>query len=295
MSPGTPSLMLMQIATDCNDAPVSTDLERREVKINDVTELGNVLSTSAFVKRDLGFQGQLGSYILLTYGDTMFSDAEGSDQFRGMTCNSVAVAGKHPTKVLDPRLDQDGFPHCFLRPSEQYNEDPSVYALGLTNVVEISPGKGIVFFLLNHRPDYVNHLIGAGVADVSLESRNGVPVPMARRHERFWWDGETEPWYGDVCALKAGGHVYAYGHAKDNPWIYLARARTEDATVLNAYEYWNGVDWQRERLRRQELNEKQSVFWQINQGQVIWSRYHNCFLFVYCDNFWSCQVLKIDN
>lgn len=134
-------------------------------------------------------------------------------------------------------------------------------------------------------------MLGAGVAEVSLEAYGDMPIPHANRLSKFWWDGETEPWYGDVCALKADDHVYAYGHVKDNPWIYLVRAPLDRATDLNAYEYWNGSGWQSERLRRDELNEKQSVFWQVNQGQVYWSKYHNCFVFIYCDNFWSCTVL----
>lgn len=148
-----------------------------------------------------------------------------------------------------------------------------------------------MFFLLNHRPDFQNHLLGAGLAEVSIDDSSSIPTPKAKRLGRFWWDGETEPWYGDVCALKAGEHIYAYGHAKDNPWVYLARVKTKNATNLNSYEYWNGESWQHERLTYEELGEKQSVFWQINQGQVFWSNHHQCFLFVYCDNFWSCQVL----
>lgn len=150
---------------------------------------------------------------------------------------------------------------------------------------------GVVFFLLNHRPGGKDHILGAGLAEVSLDTSGDVPTVHANRLSKYWWDAETEPWYGDVAALKAGDFIYAYGHAKDNPWVYLARVKVEKATDLAAYEYWNGTDWQSERLRREELNEKQSVFWQINQGQIYFSEYHNCFVFIHCDNFWSCQVL----
>lgn len=269
----------------------SADQTARPISIKGVKELGNVTSTSTCVKRDLGFQGKLGKHILLTYGDTMYSKEGGNDEFRGMTCNSVAIASDNPTRVHDPLLNNDGWPHCFLQPSKEYNEDPSVNALGITNVIETRPGEGILYFLLNHRPDGKDNLLGAGVAEVTINSSLGSPVPKVKRHGRFWWDGDTEPWYGDVCALKAGNHVYAYGHAKDNPWIYVTRAPLSEATNLEAYEYWNGESWQKERLQLQDLNEKQSVFWQVNQGQVIWSSHHNCFLFIYCDKFWSCQVL----
>lgn len=114
----------------------------REVKIKEVTELGDVSSTSTFVKRDLGFQGKLASHILITYGDTMFSDAEGNEEFRGMTCNSTAIACDEPTSVFDPVLDNREYPRCFLQPSDEYGEDPSVYSIGITNIVETSRGEG---------------------------------------------------------------------------------------------------------------------------------------------------------
>lgn len=126
---------------------------------------------------------------------------------------------------------------------------------------------------------------------MSIDTSAITPVPQTQRLCKYWWDGEKEPWYGDVCALKAGDYIYAYGHVKDNPWVYLARVKTQSAFNLNSYEYWNGECWQHEKLYREHINEKQSIFWQINQGQVIWSCYHQCFLFIYCDNFWSCQIL----
>lgn len=134
------------IVHDHDESEGSSDTEQsgvREVKIKEVTELGDVSSTSTFVKRDLGFQGKLGSHILVTYGDTMFSDAEGNDQFRGMTCNSIAIACDDPTSVLDPVLGDNQYPQCFLLPSSEYGEDPSVDSLGITNVVEMSHGEGM--------------------------------------------------------------------------------------------------------------------------------------------------------
>jgi hypothetical protein len=124
-----------------------------------------------------------------------------------------------------------------------------------------------------------------------MDMTTGQPVPKATRLCRYWWNGDTELWYGDICALRAGDHIYAYSHAKDSPWIYLVRANIYCATDLNAYENWNGGTWQRERLRLAELDEKQSIFWKVQQGQVIWSNHHQRFLFVYCDAWWSNQVL----
>lgn len=270
---------------------LSSTAAPREVKIAKVEELGNVSSTSTFVKRDLGFQGKVGKYIVLTYGDTLYSDAQGSDQWRGMTCNSGAIACTDPTQVYDSILDDNNYPKWLLKPTEDFGEDAATYALGLTNVIETSPGKGLVYFLLNHRPGGVQKILGAGVAEVTIDTTAGYPVPKATRLCKFWWDGETEPWYGDMCALRAGDYIYAYGHAKDNPWVFLTRAKIEHATELDAYEYWNGETWQSERLKRDQMGDKEKIFWQVHQGQIFWSDYHQRYLFIYCDNFWSCQVL----
>ena len=126
--------------------------------------------------------------------------------------------------------------------------------------------------------------MGAGVAAVQLSLQNP-PKADIHRLSQYWWDGETEPWYGDVGALRWNGYIYAYGHAKDSPFVYLARVRWEEATKLECYEYWNGETWQTERLRTKDLGEKEGVFWQINQGQVIWSPHFQSFLFVYCGKY----------
>ena len=47
---------------------------------------------------------------------------------------------------------------------------------------------------------------------------------MSRLAE-YWWDGETEPWYEDVGAIRSGDHIYAYGHAKSTPYVYVARVK----------------------------------------------------------------------
>jgi len=113
-------------------------------------------------------------------------------------------------------------------------------------------------------------------------SDNYPPVPNVTRLGQYWWDGETEPWYGDVGAIRTNGYIYAYGHAKDSPWVYLTRVRWQEATDMNCYEYWNGATWQVERLQTKDIGEKESIFWQINQGQVVYSAYYQCYLFVYC-------------
>ena len=107
-----------------------------------VQELGNVHSETTFVKRDLGFQGQIGDNILLSYGDTLWSDATYSDTFRGITSDSVAWATHNVTEVVDPNLKSQGYPQQFFPTLPEYGEDQSTYALGITNAVETNPGQG---------------------------------------------------------------------------------------------------------------------------------------------------------
>jgi hypothetical protein len=234
------------------------------IKIARIDFLGTVHSTTTHVKRDLGFQGRLGDHILLSYGDTLYSDANYSDTWRGMTSDSIALATHDPLKVVDPYLTPNGYPPQFCPLISKHGENASECALGITNVVETGPyrcGEGVLFFLLNHRPGGVNNLVGAGVAEVRMNTSSYPPRPQIRRLSQFWWDAKKEPWYGDVCALRAGDYIYAYGHGGEgNPWVYLARVRHEQAKTLACYEYWNGVDWQKERLQRNTIGEKESVF-----------------------------------
>ncbi|RMD43562.1 hypothetical protein DV735_g1577, partial [Chaetothyriales sp. CBS 134920] len=238
--------------------PIDTKGETRALtqdSIACVEELGDVCSASTWVKRDLGFAGQIGSHILLSYGDTLYTDEHGSDEFRGMTSDSVALATRDPLVVLDTDLDDRGYPNqaCPLMPD--CGEDVAEHALGITNVVETEPGRGKI-----------------------------------ERVARYWWDGETEPWWGDVGAIRWKDHIYSYGHAKDSPFVYAARVRWDEATKLDAYEYWNGQNWQKERPKTKEWGNDQRVFWMVNQGQVIYSNYFKSFLFVYSDNFWNSKI-----
>jgi len=107
-----------------------------------VEELGDVHSMNTFVKRDLGFPGQIGNNVWLSYGDTLYSDAQYSDTWRGMTSDSVALATFDPNIVVDTNLNSQGYPEQFCPIMEEFGEDASTYALGITNVIETGPGEG---------------------------------------------------------------------------------------------------------------------------------------------------------
>jgi hypothetical protein len=106
--------------------------------------LGDVHSNNTFVKRDLGFPGRIGNYVLLSYGDTLWSDSDYSNTFRGITSDSAAFATYDPLTVYDPCLNSKGFPEQFCPIISEWGEDSSTWACGITNVVETYPGQGEV-------------------------------------------------------------------------------------------------------------------------------------------------------
>lgn len=242
------------------------------VTVASVELLGNVNSTNTYVFRDLGFQGTIGGKTYLTYGDTNYEVA-GSDGFHGIVSDSIAMATSDPLKVTDMDLGSSGWPNQFCPLMD--GETSSTDAMGITNVVETIPGSGILYFLKNHRPNGVNQIIGAGVANITFDGA----TPVATRLSEYWWDGKTEPWYGDVCAFGDGDYVYAYGHGPTGNYTFVTRALKKEATDLNSYEYWNGATWQTDRLTNP--TSAGSVFWQADQGQVIFSKYYNAYMFVY--------------
>ena len=138
-------LVLLNLTSHIQAVPVNTtstnSTQPPKLSVKCVDFLGDVHSETTYVKRDLGFQGQIGQYVLLTYGDTLYSDANYSDTWRGMTSDSVALATHNPLVVVDPVL-RNGYPPQFCPVMEKYGEDMANYALGITNVVETYPGQG---------------------------------------------------------------------------------------------------------------------------------------------------------
>ena len=128
--------------------------EPREVKIAKVEELGNVVSLTSDIKRDLGFQGRLGERVVLSYGDTIWGPG---DTFRGMSSNSAAIACSDPTQVFDSDLQENSYPQALLLPDKQYGEDVATYAIGITNVVEVSPGRGSTTVVQHGPADFHRH------------------------------------------------------------------------------------------------------------------------------------------
>jgi hypothetical protein len=261
------------------------------VKVQSSTLLGDIRSRTTHCVRDNGFQGRIGDHVIISYGDTIFRNKSYKSEWLGMTSDSVALATSNPLEVEDVNLDSKGWPEQFCQLNPRWHkENPGDDAMGITNVVETTPGKGVLFFLKNHRPGGKNTIIGAGVAIITMEGKK----PKARRISEYWWDSKTEPFYGDVCALRAGDHIYAYGHGPNgSPFVHVCRVHHLSATDLTAYEYWNGKTWQKERLHNP--GETGKIFWQVQQGQVIWSNYYDCFMFVFSSKLNHFTRTRIEN
>lgn len=149
--------LFLDLITHSQAGPVHNHHKRGQLPVSVACTklLGNVRSLTTHVKRDLGFQGKIGEHVLLTYGDTMYSDANYTDTWRGMTSDSMAYATHNPLEVLDVGLNQEGFPGQFCPIEKTFGEDAGQCAMGITNVVETYPGQGDQTLL--HRPLYHLH------------------------------------------------------------------------------------------------------------------------------------------
>jgi hypothetical protein len=136
--------LFLDLITHSQAGPVQIHHKRGQLPVSVArTELlGNVRSLTTHVKRDLGFQGKIGEHVLLTYGDTMYSDANYTDTWRGMTSDSMAYATHNPLEVLDVGLNREGFPGQFCPIEKTFGEDAAQCAMGITNVVETDYGQG---------------------------------------------------------------------------------------------------------------------------------------------------------
>ena len=191
--------------------------------------LGDVHSATTFVKRDLGFAGQVGKHILLSYGYTMYSDENYSDQFRGMTSDSVALATHDPLLLWSTLASKTAIRRNSAQSSatmvkrcqnvlleSQMSLRPiqaKVCLVGLALLTVMTCHSGILYFLLNHRPNGTDNLQG-GRSRHCHHSGDPVPYPKIKRLAEYWWDGDKEPRYGDVGTIRRNGYIYAYGHAK---------------------------------------------------------------------------------
>ncbi|KAI1280248.1 hypothetical protein F5Y07DRAFT_396402 [Xylaria sp. FL0933] len=282
---------------------LGTPVERRDdtqpVGTNPITKfktdfLGEQKSSNSCAGRDLGFTGQLGGQWYGVYGDTLWCAPGISDPdqnpsgFYGIVRDTVTLMGGNPLLIEDYHLNGDTpVPHPlqFIPFNEAWGET-NTYGFGGTSICETTSGVGAVYYLVNANDD---GLKGAGVAKVEIVN-NEPTVTQRYGNTGWWWDVTSTPRYGDVAAFRdtKSNYIYVWGGAPtsimdytDSQYVYLTRVNAADAFDLTKYEYFWGRSqgWKSDILTT--FSSDTAVFWGIGQGQVIWSDFYQCYIFVH--------------
>ncbi|KAL5085863.1 hypothetical protein Trisim1_009933 [Trichoderma cf. simile WF8] len=260
--------------------------------------LGEQKSSNTAVRRDLGFAGHIGGQWFGVYGDTLWCSPGVTDPdldpdpegFHGMVRNSVAVLTDDPLVVRFVHLNGDepvAHPLQFTPFEERWGET-NLFGFGGTSIVEVDgygEGVGAVYYLINEHENYRH----AGIARV--EVIDGVPTTTKRLGEHgWWWDCSTTAKYGDIATYRDvnSEYIYAWGHPPKTvtewpatEYIYQTRVKATEAFDLDKYEYWWGraKGWRKELLN--EHNPETAVMWGAGQGQVVYSEWFKCYIYVH--------------
>ena len=261
-----------------------------------VENLGEI-STSAdnSLPRDIGFSGVVNGQIVWSFADT-FSAANG-DWICSSNSAGLGSFG-NPLKVSDKNLLANGCTPEWVKFTDGELSDGGLshWANWTTNVIEVAPNQGLVWYGNQKRGDGTcNCVLGTGVATVTA-SESG---PVATRIMGTQWNA-FEPRWGDIGVAynPADGKVYVMGHGPDGPFyrhIYLARAPGNKATEVGAYEYydkstnsWGSTRFTDDgRMGTVKVSEKQALFgeFQVGQSYPFWSNHFNSWLMVYGDDY----------
>ncbi|KAK5112187.1 hypothetical protein LTR85_011620 [Meristemomyces frigidus] len=257
--------------------------------------------------RDLGFTGVLDGKIVWSWGDTLMGTEH---QANICAVDSTSIGSMHaPMCSMDTALA----PHSdnvrnWIPTIQQEEQDGgySCYSFGGTNIVEVAPNKGIVYYLKMHRPGGVYKCHGAGVGTCEMGPGS---VPHAQRPFNTMWN-DLEPTWGDVgvCLNAPDGHLYVYGHGPQNDpsksdlnsHTYLCRVPADKALDMGSYEYWrnDSKTWTRQRFANGQFGTLQctkemAIFgWhEMNQSAPFWSNYFNKWMFIYSSGWPTSPVL----
>ncbi|ORY61774.1 uncharacterized protein BCR38DRAFT_348580 [Pseudomassariella vexata] len=255
--------------------------------------LGIQLADNSASHRDLGFTGELGGKWYAIYGDTLWCapgvshpshDAEG---FHGMVRDSISECTNDPLRVHDLHLNADGRQKQFIPFNSSWGET-NLHGFGGTSLVETDKetATGAVYYLVVR---VKSGLVGAGIAKVEMV--NGAPTVTKRYGSKgYWWPSDKVARYGDVATFKdhKSDYIYLWGGAPTSmdgflveSYVYQARVRAADAFDFGSYEYW----WGRARGWRSvpltEFTTETAVMWNSGQGQVVWSPFFSCYIFVH--------------
>lgn len=162
---------------------------------------------------------------------------------RPMTACDTAMVGNHVKQWIPPTQQ------------EQREGGAARYGYGGTNIIEYGPNRGLVYYLKNDRKGGGGTIVGAGVAHVHMEGRDG-EIPVATREHGTLW-GPKDPYYGDVGIAynPKDEKVYVYGHGpagdkEISSRTFLCRAPAKEAMNVARYEYWDNEQrkWENTRM-----------------------------------------------
>lgn len=106
----------------------------------------------------------------------------------------------------------------------------------------------------------------------------------------MWWLADNNARYGDIAAYRdersdwiyiLGGPPTTADNYLTQNYVYQARVNFREAFDLSKYEYWHGREagWSSTRLT--DFNSETAVMWNVGQGQIVWSEYLQCYIFVH--------------
>jgi hypothetical protein len=140
------------------------------------------------VMRDLGFSSVLDGRIIWTWGDTLMGTSE---QCMICACDSTSIGTLDNKLVAIDTAIAPGGSHVanWIDCNEAENKDEGLtrHAFGGTNIVEVAPGKGVVYYLKNYRPGGTSTIKGAGIATVTIDDKN---IPHSTRVGDVMWNGK---------------------------------------------------------------------------------------------------------
>jgi hypothetical protein len=114
----------------------------------------------------------------------------------------------------------------------------------------------------------------------------------------------NSPRYGDQAAYRdvKSDYVYAWGGPPasvtswpDDQYVYQVRVHASNVFDLAGYEYWHGraKGWSATPLA--VFNSDSSVMWGTGQGQVVYSNFFKCYIYVHMGKYLPNSVEAMTN
>lgn len=259
------------------------------------------------VLRDLGFSGVLDGKIVWTWGDTLIGTPT-SYYPTAVDSMTISVDLKKPFLSQDTAMTGAGIDSLIPVNKEEIKGGGYLhYGFGGTNIIETSPGNGLIYYLINHRAigdlnGATSKLMGAGAAQVTLDKNNR---PVVRRFgDRLW--SSKEPTWGDVgiAVDSRDDNVYVFGHGPQGTefgsYTFLCRVPRGHAADIKAYEYFDNstATWTKKRFGdgtggTLAITREMAVFGylEMNQAAPFWSHWFRKWVWIHGDGFGSSPVL----